>query len=82
MPNAHSRRKLVHDLFLPMLMLSALGAMTWAIRGCKGFGTVKGGILAGIGRGIPCLCVAVVARLLIRAAVPHHRRHSSLLPIH
>ena len=40
--------QLVHDLILPTLLFAALGGMTWAIRGCSGFGAMDGCIFAGV----------------------------------
>ncbi len=37
-----------HDLFLPTLLFAALGGMTWAVRGCSGYGTVSGCVFAGV----------------------------------
>jgi hypothetical protein len=42
------RCDLAHDLILPTLLFAALGAMTWAVRGCSGFGGMKGCIFAGV----------------------------------
>src|ERR1044071_1206740 len=39
---------LATDLFLPTLLFAALGGMTWAVRGCSGFGAVNGCVFAGI----------------------------------
>jgi hypothetical protein len=39
---------LTHDLFLPTLLFAALGGMTWAVRGCSGFGATAGCIFAGV----------------------------------
>jgi len=39
---------LTRELVLPALLFGALGAMTWAIRGCSGFGAVAGCIFAGV----------------------------------
>lgn len=36
------------DLFLPTVMFAALGGMTWAVRGCSGFGAVAGCLFAGV----------------------------------
>lgn len=49
-----SRREtdLVDDLFLPTLMFAALGGMTWAVRGCSGFGATAGCIFAGVVWGV------------------------------
>jgi hypothetical protein len=46
--NSDTRNTLVEDLFLPVLLFAALGGMTWAVRGCAGFGAVKGCIFAGV----------------------------------
>jgi hypothetical protein len=43
-----SRLDLAHNLILPTLLFAALGAMTWAVRGCSGFGAVNGCIFAGV----------------------------------
>ena len=37
----------MHDLVLPTLHFAALGGMTWAVRGCSGFGAVAGCVFAG-----------------------------------
>jgi hypothetical protein len=42
------RRDLAHDLVLPVILFSALGAMTWAVRGCSGFGAMNGCVFAGV----------------------------------
>jgi hypothetical protein len=42
------RCDLTHDLFLPTLLFAALGGMTWAVRGCSGFGAVPGCLFAGV----------------------------------
>ncbi len=42
------RGDLTHDLILPTLLFAALGAMTWAVRGCSGFGAMNGCIFAGV----------------------------------
>lgn len=47
----NQRRDLTRDLFLPTLLFAALGAMTWAIRGCSGFGGENGCLFAGVGWG-------------------------------
>jgi len=39
---------LAHNLVLPTLLFMALGAMTWAIRGCSGFGALVGCVFAGV----------------------------------
>jgi hypothetical protein len=41
-------RDLTHGLVLPTLLFAALGGMTWAIRGCSGFGGVGGCVFAGV----------------------------------
>jgi hypothetical protein len=42
------RHRLAHDLVLPTLLFAALGGMTWAVRGCSGFGAVAGCVFAGV----------------------------------
>lgn len=42
------RYDLAHDLALPTLLFAALGGMTWAVRGCSGFGAVAGCVFAGV----------------------------------
>jgi hypothetical protein len=44
----NSRLDLTRDFFLPTLLFAALGGMTWAVRGCSGFGAVPGCIFAGV----------------------------------
>jgi len=44
----NAKRDLTHDLVLPTLLFAALGAMTWAIRGCSGYGGSMGCVFAGI----------------------------------
>jgi hypothetical protein len=39
---------LMHDLFLPTLLFTAMGGMTWAVRGCSGYGASSGCIFAGV----------------------------------
>ncbi len=41
-------RDLAHDFILPTLLFTALGGMTWAVRGCSGFGAVAGCLFAGV----------------------------------
>jgi hypothetical protein len=43
-----SQPDLTHDFVLPTLLFAALGAMTWAVRGCSGFGGMDGCIFAGV----------------------------------
>jgi hypothetical protein len=43
-----ARDSLLDDLFLPTLLFVALGAMTWAVRGCSGFGASNGCLFAGV----------------------------------
>lgn len=43
-----ARRDLIDDLLLPTLLFVALGGMTWAVRGCSGFGASVGCIFAGV----------------------------------
>jgi hypothetical protein len=48
-PHASANRlDLTGDLFLPTLLFTALGGMTWAVRGCAGFGAVPGCLFAGV----------------------------------
>jgi hypothetical protein len=42
------QKDLAHDLILPTVFFAALGAMTWAVRGCSGFGGTDGCIFAGV----------------------------------
>ncbi|HSZ57194.1 MAG TPA: hypothetical protein VK797_16115 [Tepidisphaeraceae bacterium] len=42
------RDGLVHELVLPTLLFAALGGMTWAVRGCSGFGAFNGCVFAGV----------------------------------
>jgi hypothetical protein len=44
-PNRHD---LANDLVLPTVLFAALGAMSWAVRGCRGFGGGAGCIFAGV----------------------------------
>jgi len=44
----NTKRDLTHDFVLPTLLFAGLGAMTWAIRGCSGFGGSMGCIFAGV----------------------------------
>ena len=47
--DGRDRHVLAHDLLLPTLLFAALGGMTWAVRGCSGFGAVPGCIfMAGV----------------------------------
>lgn len=43
-----TRSDLTHDLVLPTILFAALGAMTWAVRGCSGFGAMNGCVFAGV----------------------------------
>jgi hypothetical protein len=43
-----AQRDLTHDLALPTLLFAALGGMTWAVRGCSGYGSTAGCIFAGV----------------------------------
>jgi hypothetical protein len=43
-----SQRPLSTDLVLPTLLFAALGAMTWAVRGCSGYGGSAGCLFAGV----------------------------------
>jgi hypothetical protein len=44
----HRRYDLANDLVLPTMLFAALGGMTWAVRGCSGFGAVAGCVFAGV----------------------------------
>ena len=39
---------LTHDFVLPTLLFAAVGGMTWAVRGCSGYGASAGCIFAGV----------------------------------
>ena len=43
-----ARGDLARDLVLPTLLFAALGGMTWAVRGCSGFGAMHGCVFAGV----------------------------------
>jgi hypothetical protein len=45
------RHRLANDFVLPALLFAALGGMTWAVRGCSGFGAVAGCVFAGVAWG-------------------------------
>ncbi|MGD9645174.1 MAG: hypothetical protein AB7U73_05635 [Pirellulales bacterium] len=45
---AERNLELVHNLLLPTLFFAALGGMSWAVRGCAGFGGSAGCIFAGV----------------------------------
>lgn len=45
-------RNIFDDLVLPTVLFAALGGMTWAVRGCSGFGAVKGCVFAGLTWGV------------------------------
>ena len=42
------RTNLIHDLVFPTMLFAALGAMTWAVRGCSGYGAMAGCLFAGV----------------------------------
>jgi hypothetical protein len=42
------QRDLAHNLLLPTLLFASLGGMTWAVRGCSGFGGEMGCLFAGV----------------------------------
>jgi len=46
--HSNNERDLTHDLVLPTLLFAALGGMTWAVRGCSGYGASAGCIFAGV----------------------------------
>src|ERR1044071_6486502 len=73
-----------HDLVLPILLFASLGAMTWAVRGCSGFGAMNGCIFAGVTWGTawwfiardpaaqqsrPCNCGWIILALPIRIGI-------------
>jgi hypothetical protein len=41
-------RSIASDLVLPTVLFVALGAMTWAVRGCSGYGASAGCLFAGV----------------------------------
>jgi hypothetical protein len=41
-------RDAIHDFILPTVLFASLGAMSWAIRGCSGFGGEAGCLFAGV----------------------------------
>lgn len=45
---SETERDLVRDLVLPTLLFAVLGGMTWAVRGCSGFGATAGCLFAGV----------------------------------
>jgi len=49
--HSHSPRDLATDLVLPTILFAALGGMTWAVRGCSGFGASAGCVFAGVAWG-------------------------------
>jgi hypothetical protein len=65
------RLDLTHDLILPTLLFAALGGMTWAVRGCSGFGAVAGCIFAGVTWG------AAWWFLSNESSIDHPRRYTS-----
>jgi hypothetical protein len=46
-PNSQ-QQSLARDLVLPTLLFAALGGMTWAVRGCSGYGASAGCLFAGV----------------------------------
>ena len=42
------RRNVTEDFILPTLLFTSLGGMTWAVRGCSGYGGMAGGLFAGV----------------------------------
>jgi len=44
----NTRHDLMHDLLFPTVLFAALGGMTWAVRGCSGYGASAGCIFAGV----------------------------------
>jgi hypothetical protein len=57
---SRQRTSLTTDLFLPVLLFGALGGMTWAVRGCSGFGSVLGCVFAGLTWGVAWWYIAQV----------------------
>jgi hypothetical protein len=49
--NTQERKGLIYDFFLPALLFMTLGGMTWAVRGCSGYGAVNGCVFAGVAWG-------------------------------
>ena len=47
-----------HNLLLPTLLFATLGAMSWAVRGCAGFGGSQGCVFAGVLWGVAWWFVA------------------------
>jgi hypothetical protein len=43
-----NRPDLANDLVLPTVLFAALGAISWAVRGCRGFGGGAGCSFAGV----------------------------------
>ena len=48
MPENNPSSDLLHDLILPTVLFAALGGMTWAVRGCSGYGALAGCTFAGV----------------------------------
>ena len=46
--STNRQHDLVHNLLLPTLLFASLGGMTWAVRGCSGFGAANGCLFAGV----------------------------------
>lgn len=46
--NFTHRRDLASDFILPTILFAALGGMTWAVRGCSGYGASAGCLFAGV----------------------------------
>jgi hypothetical protein len=42
------KRDLASDFVLPTILFAALGGMTWAVRGCSGYGASAGCLFAGV----------------------------------
>lgn len=49
--NNGRRRDLLDNLVLPSVLFAVLGGMTWAVRGCSGFGAMNGCVFAGLAWG-------------------------------
>ncbi|MBX7259616.1 MAG: hypothetical protein K1Y02_24880 [Candidatus Hydrogenedentes bacterium] len=46
--STETRHDYVQDLVLPTVLFAALGGMTWAVRGCSGYGGSMGCLFAGV----------------------------------
>ncbi|MCL4217725.1 MAG: hypothetical protein KJ052_12075, partial [Candidatus Hydrogenedentes bacterium] len=46
--SSKARGNVMHDFVLPTILFMSIGGMTWAVRGCAGFGAGSGCIFAGV----------------------------------